>query len=342
MSKVTSKHMKFLKGKNKSHFEYIEMICIYFNSRNDLVENEIDTMKCILVPSHKKGGFLLSVGGFLFNKNKSVANKFYWECNKRKHSKSTEIIVDTCASKAVTLCLDNGQHSLLKISDHNHSADAFEAIIKTVRSEIKDKANETRIKPCQVIQDVSSKLSTSVQPYMPNKMAVRKIIARVRRRELPKEPQKIVDLNIPDDLRKSISGQMFLLKETKVGEDSILVFSTRANICRLAQSELWIGDGTFKTVPELFLQLYTIHAPVGSTNAVTVPLVYALMTSKKSELYDQLFIHLNELAYEFECELVPKFILTDFEIGAVNAFKREFAEAKMKGCYFHLGQNIYR
>lgn len=66
------------------------------------------------------------------------------------------------------------------------------------------------------------------------------------------------------------------------------------------------------------------------------------MTSKKAEQYDQLFVNLNELAYEFECELLPKFILTDFEIGAINAFKREFAEAVMKGCYFHLGQSIYR
>lgn len=238
--------------------------------------------------------------------------------------------------------MQSGEHTLIKMSNHNHTANPSDSVVKKTRSEIKKKPHESRIKPCQVIQDVGTTVDTNIQPYMPNKPAQRKIIARLRRDALPKEPKVLLDMNIPDKLRKTITGDMFLLREITVGEDFLLIFSTRNNIRRLAQSGHWIGDGTFKTVPDIFLQLYTIHAPVGTINDVTVPLVYSLLTSKKAQLYDQLFINLNEIAFELDCELSPKFILTDFEIGAINSFKREFSEAVMKGCYFHLGQSIYR
>ena len=53
-------------------------------------------------------------------------------------------------------------------------------------------------------------------------------------------------------------------------------------------------DGTLKTVPTLFRQLYSIHAPAGgNVNFRLVPLVYALMTMKNEELYEKLFQELN-------------------------------------------------
>ena len=54
-------------------------------------------------------------------------------------------------------------------------------------------------------------------------------------------------------------------------------------------------DGTFKTVPLLFQQMYTIHAPVGGENARVLPLVYALMMGKSEECYTQLFQELISL-----------------------------------------------
>ena len=86
-------------------------------------------------------------------------------------------------------------------------------------------------------------------------------------------------------------------------------------------------DGTFKTVPTLFRQLYTIHAMVGTgENAKILPLVYALMTSKTEECYTRLFESLNDFAAENELDLNPQFILTDFEQAAINASKREYPE----------------
>jgi len=41
-------------------------------------------------------------------------------------------------------------------------------------------------------------------------------------------------------------------------------------------------------------------------------------------------------------DLNPKTIRVDFEKGAMNAKTSEFPEAKLKGCFFHLSQCIWR
>ena len=40
--------------------------------------------------------------------------------------------------------------------------------------------------------------------------------------------------------------------------------------------------------------------------------------------------------------LQPEFIVTDFEYAAINAIKSIFPSTKMKACFFHLYQNVYR
>ncbi|POG62753.1 hypothetical protein GLOIN_2v1810198 [Rhizophagus irregularis DAOM 181602=DAOM 197198] len=55
-------------------------------------------------------------------------------------------------------------------------------------------------------------------------------------------------------------------------------------------------DGTFKTVPTIFKQLYTIHGSVGdSENSKIMPLVFSLMSSKSEEYYRALFQNLINL-----------------------------------------------
>lgn len=101
-------------------------------------------------------------------------------------------------------------------------------------------------------------------------------------------------------------------------------------------------DGTFKTVPNIFLQMYTIHAPVGGVNSRILPLVYVLMSSKNQLCYEPLFEDLIEISDNYGFELNPKCIITDFEKAAINAVSQIFPQCIQKGCFFHLGQNIWR
>lgn len=102
-------------------------------------------------------------------------------------------------------------------------------------------------------------------------------------------------------------------------------------------------DGTFKTVPILFQQLFSIHGKVGTgENAKVLPLGYGLMTSKSEECYVRLFQDLIDFASESDIELNPPYILSDFERASINACKREFPNSVSKACLFHLGQNVWR
>lgn len=111
----------------------------------------------------------------------------------------------------------------------------------------------------------------------------------------------------------------------------------------LALAKFWLSDGTFRTLPTLLYQLYSIHASVGSKNNSQIcPLVFALMNKKSQQAYELLFNGLIEICDEIEIVLDPGIIITDFELAAMNAFTVCFPNAKGKCCLFHWGQIVWR
>ncbi|CAF1014859.1 unnamed protein product [Rotaria sordida] len=197
--------------------------------------------------------------------------------------------------------------------------------------------------PVRIFNDIIATISHEITPCLPRKDAVRQQIKRARRVcEEELEPKILNDFKLPDAYCVTLNGMHFA-KDIIQGTERILLFTTTENLKWLQEAKFWIMDGTFKTVPTLFRQLYSIHAPAGGdVNFRIVPLVYALMTMKSEELYEKLFYELNEMAAENELELKPDFVLTDFEKGSINAVKSEFPSAQSKGCHFHLGQSVYR
>jgi len=69
------------------------------------------------------------------------------------------------------------------------------------------------------LQEVISNIPLSIQPYLPGPEAVRKIIKRRRRKSLPAEPTTLEDINIPESLRNTFAGELFLLRESQIEND---------------------------------------------------------------------------------------------------------------------------
>ncbi|XP_050062484.1 uncharacterized protein LOC126554589 [Aphis gossypii] len=99
-------------------------------------------------------------------------------------------------------------------------------------------------------------------------------------------------------------------------------------------------DGTFKMVPKTLdnncYQLFTFQ--VIHRNA-SFPMVYAILTGKTEEIYVGLF--------KYVCNVLPLqydklTIITDFELGLINAIRLVFPESSHQGCYFHYCQSILR
>src|SRR5438132_4762905 len=283
-----------------------------------------------------RGGIKINVHGYLMVKDKNRNNKYYWYCEQRDALQ--------CKGRATTI-LNGEQHYLQDTSDHNHAPEASRFdIVKTINT-MKEKARETDDQPAQIIQNAISSTSSSqeVYTYLPSNEALRKSINRIRRTDLPPEPQSLWNIIIPENMKKTLDGSNFLVKDSIIGEDRTLLFTTVTNVHNLEQSHFWIMDGTFRTVPTLFRQLYTIHGRIGSgENSRIVPLVYALMSSKSRGCYERLFQDLIDFSDEQDIHLQPQFIMTDFEQAAINAANTKFQGAQNKGCLFHLAQSVYR
>ena len=69
---------------------------------------------------------------------------------------------------------------------------------------------------------------------------------------MPPQPQSIEEINIPDALHFTLSGDLFLVKDCTFDQNKLLLFTTRSNVFRLSQAQFWMMDGTFKTVPTIF------------------------------------------------------------------------------------------
>ena len=127
---------------------------------------------------------------------------------------------------------------------------------------------------------------------------------------------------------------------TTAGGTRILIFGTTCSLQVLGIGSAWLSDGTFKVVPQIFPQLYTIHSYV---DGAWTPGVYALLSSKQKEAYIELLSEVVRLiCSETNMQPNPIFILSDFELGFMKAAAEVFPSAEVCGCLFHFGQMILR
>lgn len=212
-----------------------------------------------------------------------------------------------------------------------------------LRNSLKQSAVQTNDTPGKIIRENLSSLPSSSTTSIPNKNALRQIIQRARKKNMPEEPTCLSEINIPDDL-KEVNGVKFLGRDHEYGNNKrLLLFATESNLRRLSESDMWFVDGTFQTCPALFTQLFSIHCIVGTGDCKRiVPLVYGFLDSKTEESYVTFFSQLKEYSAEFNIELNPGQIMSDFEQAILNAIRIEFPNTIQSGCLFHLGQNIWR
>ena len=97
-------------------------------------------------------------------------------------------------------------------------------------------------------------------------------------------------------------------------------------------------DGTFKVVPRIYSQLFTIH---GLYRGFCIPLVYCLLPDKRRETYYEVFDTLRRKMAETNLVLNPTKLMLDFESGLLPALRTQFPNATIKGCYFHYTKAIW-
>ena len=160
---------------------------------------------------------------------------------------------------------------------------------------------------------------------------------RERLRHLPALPKLRSELDLPDHLKQTMTGNNFHIYSS-VNND-LIVFGIECNIRKLSTNSHWCVDGTFKSVPKLFVQLFSIHVFEGDK---LIPLIYCLLSSKTQSMYSELFRALKDKANTLDIILMPSLFTCDFERGLISSIRLEFPTASIRGCYFHFCQAVYR
>jgi hypothetical protein len=79
----------------------------------------------------------------------------------------------------------------------------------------------------RLFQTIVAGTSQDVYPYLPTYDAFRQIIKRVWHIDYPTEPQSLINLSIPENMRKTLNGSDFLARDLTIGEERVLIFSSQ-------------------------------------------------------------------------------------------------------------------
>ncbi len=147
---------------------------------------------------------------------------------------------------------------------HTHTANWGEIGAKVIVEKAKKAAHKDPYEDPQAIWDqvLQDVVTVEVAGQMPAARTAKKMIQNVQRGEKGhgKEPQNLKDIEHIPDRYICLKNQRWLLKDTgKEDPERQLIFATDEGLHTLFTSTYVLGDGTFKTVPRMFLQLYTLH-----------------------------------------------------------------------------------
>lgn len=221
--------------------------------------------------------------------------------------------------------------------DHTHTGNIANALSRKAVGKMKEHMAENIATPSASQGSVVANLDDHVLMALPKRASLSRVLRRHRQIKsmaangaaLPPIPTD-VNFDLPPRF------QNFLLHDSRPGGDRLLIFGDRELLRGLSRSELWLADGTFKVVPTLLYQLYSIHFSfAGGINPAGV---YCLLANKSRETYDNLMGVLKQLIPT----AAPHRILVDFESAAINSFRQAYPNSDVTGCYFHLCQSVLR
>lgn len=220
---------------------------------------------------------------------------------------------------------------------HDHPSNAAAVKAKILKEKIKKKSSKSQEKPATIVSTSLQGVLSPVAALLPKPISLSRAVQRscVKTVAPIMNPDSRSELLLTDEYKFTYSGDLFLLHDSGNDKNRFLVFTSLKNLNYLVTCHLWLSDGTFKSVPSIFSQLYTIH---GYKDGKSLPLVYMLAPDKSKSLYLKFLKVLRNAIPNFS----PDRLMMDFEIGFIEAFKQVFHGAKVSGCNFHFCQSVWR
>ena len=190
--------------------------------------------------------------------------------------------------------MDAAARFVAQTHQHTHAADPEGNDLLKARAGIKRSAKDTAEKTQNIITANIAGLQENVLARLPNIETIRRDVRRNRPNNHPAVP----DINdtqfaIPQNYTVDVLGQQFLVYDNG-RPDCILLFGTDEGFRFLRNSQDWFFDGTFKSSPVQFMQLYTVH---GLTNHRNIVGAYALLPNKRRATYVEMLTEVQRLTH---------------------------------------------
>lgn len=265
----------------------------------------------------QRGRDLLILEQYIYNFDKKMSDKERWRCRNR-------------ACKAVVY-VNEGIFDINNAHNHNTEEKAIERLLFNER--IKLRAKKTSEKSNSIIVQETMQIPEEKVISISKTDSIKKLISRERSKSVGLKIMKFVD--IPEILRLDHQKNNFMLFDSGIEDDNrFVIFSSFFKQRFISRSDIWIVDGTFRSCPSDFFQLFTIHIYVFGK---TFPAFYVLLKNKRESSYEKLFRYISE-----NLKIIPKVIIADFEIAIYNSAMKVFMNVDYYFCFFHYAQSIYR
>lgn len=273
---------------------------------------------------NQKGKLTLIRNGFQLNKN--VTNKngsSLWRCVNRR----------ICTA---SVTIDKSRKTVLRESPHTCEQNVVLLEVKKIKSTLK-KAVCADLGPIQKIcEEPLKKLRKKChkdEDLIPSFHSLKNSLYRSRKKFLDTDfltHSSTSSVKIPE------AFQSFLVCEN--GDiDKIIIFATNTAKKFIKTPGSYYADGTFRSTPKPFYQLFVIHLDVNSDKKTTniVPVIYALLPNKLEATYVRLFTLIKE-----KLGVQIRTFKSDYEIAIMNAVSFVFPQATVTGCFHHYNDAI--
>ncbi|CAF4487600.1 unnamed protein product [Rotaria sp. Silwood2] len=287
--------------------------------------------KSIEFTTTNRNALALHYQGYQYTFKRKYKNTNEWRCRRRP------------CTTSISLCRDN--KSIIREPDqHTCSPSSPQKIIveKAVSRMRQRAAVETlpipQIYSQEVVKNRIGKPDLDTGSIFPLLDSIDSTLYRQGAKNYPNVPKNIHDLMIPDAWKLGSHGEPFLLVDEIYGEDRLLLFASDWSLKFLSSCSQWHSDGTYKCRPLLFAQLYIIFG----FNNMMIPCVYCLTTKQDEHVYVKILHHLLNIARQKEIILDPKRLTCDYELSAINSFKKVFPTIHVSGFFFHFSQSLWR
>ena len=213
-----------------------------------------------------RGGNKLEENGFMYDKQRALGNIIYWQCERRKE----------CKARLHT----EGMRIVKRINEHLHGPDMGKVTCLVTKAGLKRKAEQTQDTSQYIVAESVQNITEATATKLPKLNTLKRTIQRQRIKAnlAPVQPENLAHLEIPMEYQRTSKNENFLLYDSGFEERRILIFGTKTYTEMLELAPIWLADGTFKTAPILFEQVYVIHAlrggPEPFENGHLLPILY--------------------------------------------------------------------